>query len=849
MKEQSIPFLTYPLQDGYIDYWLVLDPAPDTSPADFSNGYAQLIARREQALSPANPPDLPFSRTPREMDRLADAFWQAESSAEDHLLERGQNLPRWQHLRRWLFTELRSPANGVAVFHLRHTARCRLWLNGALAYTSADLPCPGDQQLQSHSLPVNLRSGNNPIWILLEEITKGPALLALSAALEGAGLEGIRIRLRPANPDLETRALLQGVFDTAHLSQTVYRPGDIVQLSFGQEANGKVQGVMRVQGSTGAILGESIGEFSAGSQVQNLASVQLPTGPLQVRLTPPHQAYYNAKLRAQRSLPFLNAPLRPVTTSAGTFESRAAAAIQSTAVTPSLLGQLARTIQNPSQAWDPTRVRAACAGIENRQGAYLSDLLGLTSLLLRSSAPDDPQDLQALVKSLIIGFAWQEGAHPQVLSAWPAETTRLYLLVSQLLAGQLCPASPFASLGLSGEEACAQAEDQLATLLERAVQQGWEEGYGFLEERVAALTHLIDFAGSSALQGYSLAALDQLFFSLAQNSFRGSLCTPGGSLEQSSPLTGRLHPSNNLHFLLFGTGFHAAPGLGTLALAATTNYQLPELITAIAQDEESSLWSQETLSSANSPAPRQLSLWKTPSYLLASSSSPLPDDQSNGEFLWQAVLGPEARVFTNHPVSLNSWPGREAGLWQGNASLPRLAQHQGSLICLHSSPPGCGLPWTHAYFPVFAFDEVHAEKEWYFARSGQGYLGLWCSSGLTLTTAGAQANHELRAQGRQAVWLVQVGSQQEDGSFDDFIAKTTAQPPLLTGLDVRWTTIRGNLLEFGWERPLTVDGSPNALHPDLRYRGPFVHAPFPATTMDIAHGTQMMRLNLRYGEE
>jgi hypothetical protein len=98
------------------------------------------------------------------------------------------------------------------------------------------------------------------------------------------------------------------------------------------------------------------------------------------------------------------------------------------------------------------------------------------------------------------------------------------------------------------------------------------------------------------------------------------------------------------------------------------------------------------------------------------------------------------------------------------------------LIALYHLPEHDALGYTHAYFPLYSFDETQLRAGWAFARKGDGYVALRASQEFTLITQGEQAYRELRAPGQHHVWLCHMGQAASDGSFANFQEKILALP-------------------------------------------------------------------------
>jgi hypothetical protein len=206
-------------------------------------------------------------------------------------------------------------------------------------------------------------------------------------------------------------------------------------------------------------------------------------------------------------------------------------------------------------------------------------------------------------------------------------------------------------------------------------------------------------------------------------------------------------------------------------------------------------------------------------------------------------MGPEAVVFTTHPACLSEDPARQPGFWLGNAVLPRLAQWKDALVAVYNLPDEAWLGFTHAYFPIYAFDEHAITGQWAFARKGDGYLALTAAQGFEQIKRGPDGYRELRSTGRQNIWLCQMGRASEDGSFEDFQLKVQQSRLAFDGLKVSYGGLRGEELTFGWEGPLRINGQEQPLASSMHIEHPYCRAEFPAEVMEIDYQGTILRLN------
>ncbi|MCB0158797.1 MAG: hypothetical protein KDD83_11755, partial [Caldilineaceae bacterium] len=227
--------------------------------------------------------------------------------------------------------------------------------------------------------------------------------------------------------------------------------------------------------------------------------------------------------------------------------------------------------------------------------------------------------------------------------------------------------------------------------------------------------------------------------------------------------------------------------------------------------------------------------------MLSSTQSFRPGKPGYQQHPWQATLGVDAVVFTNHPGADDEVS--RPNFWAGNGILPRVAQHQNVAVIIHHLPPDDHFPFSHAYFPRAAFDEVIEQDGWVFARKGDGYIALYSqhpARWLTDRHDDARPVNELRADASTNVWLVEVGDAAQHGDFAAFVhavaAASVSFADTSLAATVRYVSPTVGVVEFGWLKPLTVDDVEIDLHDYPRFDNPYCRADFGARTYTIRHG-------------
>jgi hypothetical protein len=411
-----------------------------------------------------------------------------------------------------------------------------------------------------------------------------------------------------------------------------------------------------------------------------------------------------------------------------------------------------------------------------------------------------------------------------------SENHQILFHTCEILAGQSYPDRTFTNNGQSGRWHRAKAERlALAWLKKRAIYgfQEWDSNCYF-EHDLLALSHLLDLADTAEVWELAALIMDKIFLTMALNSYQGVFGSTHGRSYTPFIKSGYLETTSGISRLMWGLGIFNHHILGTVSLACTQNYELPEVIAAIATDQTETMWSKERHAGDYDPqVDRRTGRWevnkvtyKTPDTMLCSAQDYHPGEPGYQQHIWQATMGPDAVVFVTHPPCLSEAGSHRPGFWHGNVILPRVAQWQDVLVAIHNLPEDDWLGFSHAYFPTYAFDEHLIHDGWALARSGAGYLALTASQGFELTTRGQNAYRELRSYGQHNIWLCQMGRAALDGSFSDFCDKVGNTHLAVSKLALTYTTIRNDKVAFGWEGPFLINDQEQPLSGFKHYDGP-----------------------------
>jgi hypothetical protein len=253
--------------------------------------------------------------------------------------------------------------------------------------------------------------------------------------------------------------------------------------------------------------------------------------------------------------------------------------------------------------------------------------------------------------------------------------------------------------------------------------------------------------------------------------------------------------------------------------------------------------------------------YRTNEYMLSCAQQFRPGCLGYQQHVWQATLGIDAVVFTNHPGSYSE--GSRPDYWAGNGILPNAAQFKNVLVCIYNIPEinpllsssseafrdtnnandllpdeaSCELlPLSHAYFPKEAFEEVVEKGHWIFGRKDNGYIALY-SENPTHWKVDDGRVQDLVASGRNNIWICELGSKETWNEFSVFIEAITKTEVKCENLNVKYDSPSLGEIEYGWSGPLQVKGEMIPINDYLRFDNPYCQNDFASEKIIIKNNT------------
>jgi hypothetical protein len=223
--------------------------------------------------------------------------------------------------------------------------------------------------------------------------------------------------------------------------------------------------------------------------------------------------------------------------------------------------------------------------------------------------------------------------------------------------------------------------------------------------------------------------------------------------------------------------------------------------------------------------------YRTPDYMLSTAQDYRAGYGGDQQHIWQATLGPDAVCFTTHPARRT---GPSPNYWVGSGVLPRCAQVKNVVIAVYDLNIGPalylknGLPFTHAWLPQERFHQVIERGGWIFARYGRAYLALRSQHAYRWKTEPGEVDaSEIVVPGKRNIWLCELGREAVDGSFTAFVERIAAAEVEFRDQSITYHSPTQGVLSFGWQGPLTQNGSVVPLGDYPRYDNPYLQSPFP----------------------
>ncbi|MBI4790512.1 MAG: hypothetical protein HY782_26075 [Chloroflexi bacterium] len=855
-------YARYELENGFIHNWIVA--GPQTIPVldlekfrgdDWKLQIARHYYEKDSGVTQAPVENQPFQIS--EVSETSEILWDYNRCDDDHFVDRTAFYHTCHYLKSWAYSRVVVPAAQAVQCVLTTNGPADVWINGEHVHRQEHFH---HQIPHSVSFQARLKEGHNEILVRFEEVAARECPYAMALQLVGVAKESF-VFIPTLHEGVARRQTVETAIQAAYLDRDVFVRDDEITVHWPSDLAQSVDLTVRLQKLPAWIHSEGRPTVSAGFKLPMSAPFQLPDGRYEILLIPTLREYYEGNLRLERKIALTSTKNEYSQAPYGTIDERRAEALTDAAQRETnVFSEIAKMALGHWADVKSDVILQTIDGINQRADCSDFYLVGLLGMIHRYGGdPQFPESLKQPLEECVLNFKyWADEPGADSMWFW-SENHQILFHACEILAGQLYPDRIFTNAGQTGQWHREKGERLALSWLQKRGAGGFSEWDSncYFEEDLLALSHLADLAESQSVYDLSTVIMDKLFLTMAINSFKGAFGSTHGRTYTPHIKGARGEATSGASRLMWGMGAFNDKILATVSLACMSNYEFPKLIGDVAADLPEEMWNHERhAGKLEAWCDRMDGAWevnkvtyKTPDYLLCSAQDYHPGESGVQQHVWQATMGPDAVVFVTHPSVLSEENSHRPGFWHGNVVLPRVAQWKDVLIAVHKIPKDDWLGFTHAYFPVWAFDEYtlsdsrRVSDGWAFARKGDGYLAITAARGLEFIQRGDNAFRELRSYGLENIWLCQMGRASLDGDFKSFQEKILALDVSYDGLSVRCATLRGETLEFGWQGDFKRNGQSEPLSGFKHYDNPYCVADLNSAQLEIHFGDQAMRLN------
>lgn len=664
----------------------------------------------------------------------------------------------------WAETAIHAVSAGEATVRLRTCGGAILFVNGAEAGWMA----PYGRNLEtSEEFTLALKAGSNTIRIWFDDLAERDARYYFQLDyLSGPSAS----HALPISVDAALSDAMEAALDSMHFERPTYTGGEVALVS-GLALPADVDVSVLVEGDFMSIeepvrFGFTLPAGSTRLAVGN--ALALPADFRHFKVTLSRDGHAVSRVFGVEISHAERQGEAPASLAARIEEALAEVSDHAEADTVRALARLAT-----GRTGDETEamIAGALPAIEDCHDCADFILVPLLWCRIRWGGDLSP-DLRARIDAAILNYRYWMDEPGNDVQWYFSENHALLFHTAAYLAGNLLPEERFVRSGRIGRNQSAVGSARVRAWLDHF--EDWE-----MAEFNSAPYFPIDLKGLCAL--YALApdadisaragkAILRLIEVVARSAHHGILTGAQGRSYEHTLRAARTLELSGIARMIWGKGnygmrFHALPQLAICL--RDHGLAIPEELTAIASFEGAGGWEWKFAQGQDRFA--RLYHYKTRDHAMGSASAYRWNQWGYQETVLHIRMGsnPDAQIWINHPGEvLQSGYGRPS-YWGGSGTLPRISQYRSLAVlrfdCFAEQPD-----FTHAWFPQDAFDEVRLADGLALAAADNAFVLLKAGTPLCLVETGPTTDNELRAEGRQNIWIVRLGERSTSGALKDF---------------------------------------------------------------------------------
>lgn len=210
-----------------------------------------------------------------------------------------------------------------------------------------------------------------------------------------------------------------------------------------------------------------------------------------------------------------------------------------------------------------------------------------------------------------------------------------------------------------------------------------------------------------------------------------------------------------------------------------------------------------------------------------------------------AMFFPEEEKFLSDEVDRYHKVYTNPDKWNSSSPYEQTLQHNNTLIVLYNIERGAKHPHVNGFFPKNLDEFVRNGMGWIFCRAGRTYVALYPLQPYQWIEE--EINWRLRSYELNNGFIVEVGSEDEDGSFGEFQRSVRTRKPshedFATSLTVRYTTRHGDSMHFTFGGDRIVNGTSVDFKDFRFFNGPFVQSDLRSGIIRMQHKNRTRTLD------
>jgi len=191
-----------------------------------------------------------------------------------------------------------------------------------------------------------------------------------------------------------------------------------------------------------------------------------------------------------------------------------------------------------------------------------------------------------------------------------------------------------------------------------------------------------------------------------------------------------------------------------------------------------------------------------------------------------AMFFPEEQKFLSDEVDRYHKIYTNPNKWNSSSPFEQTFQHKNTILVLYNIDKGITHPHIDGFFPKNLDERSIDPSGWIFCRMGATYVAFY--SLRPYEWIEEEINWRWRSFELMNCIVVEVGSSDEEGPFEQFKRNLQARSPALTGggrnPTIEYTTRSGDHMKFTFNGPRLLNGKPVNFAEYKFFNGPYLHS-------------------------